>query len=371
MQRLPPSIRSYAYTDSTRFEGLCEGLEAAKMHTIAKTVREQRAGLIVPSHALYTQERLLAGRNDAFSPIYVTPKGEGVSRRMTVAGDMQAMKCSSRESTPAALYSSQYMIKQMAPAPPDSPARPRTATAAMTAHAWDEPLDNATLNQKLYERHRAAGNGWSIFPASGPPAAGLGGGKHIAPPPAAAAAPEILDVAAEQAAAGSEEAYAFGDLLKEAAALEAEMEAEAAAFQASEPPPQTPDSAAVDIADAEEEMTPPQDPFRLADAKPSWMGLHDYSKPILAAGQRPGSSSSRRALNMADASQFYEKAGQATDYSKPPVMPPPPRPMTAARQAMLNMNSSDIFNHTTRREEWSFGAPTNAPPERPMTSSKK
>ena len=60
MQRLPPSIRSYAYTDSTRFEGLCEGLEAAKMHAIAKTVREQRAGLIVPSHALYTQERLLA-----------------------------------------------------------------------------------------------------------------------------------------------------------------------------------------------------------------------------------------------------------------------------------------------------------------------
>ena len=81
MQGLPVALQPYAKGDVERFEGLVEGLAAANLHHVAKTVRDQRAGMDIPSHNLYAQQGILAGRGDAFSPIYVTPKGAHGARR--------------------------------------------------------------------------------------------------------------------------------------------------------------------------------------------------------------------------------------------------------------------------------------------------
>lgn len=56
---LPASLRPLV-SDEERFKGLCDGLAAANLHAVAKAVRDERADLIVPSHPLYSQNRLLA-----------------------------------------------------------------------------------------------------------------------------------------------------------------------------------------------------------------------------------------------------------------------------------------------------------------------
>ena len=75
---LPPSLLAYT-NDSTRFEGLVEGLSAAKLHAVAQAVRESRANLTVPSHALYTSQPEAA--NDCRSEVAAPARSEGVARQ--------------------------------------------------------------------------------------------------------------------------------------------------------------------------------------------------------------------------------------------------------------------------------------------------
>ena len=100
-------------SDAERFEALTAGLEAASLHHVARHVREQRAELSIPSHAMYTQ-RLLAGRGDAFAPIYVTSPSMNGARRSTL-NSVHAMPIatSSVKKSPAT-YSSPNLLRQFA-----------------------------------------------------------------------------------------------------------------------------------------------------------------------------------------------------------------------------------------------------------------
>ena len=315
---LPPSLLAYT-NDSTRFEGLVEGLSAAKLHAVAQAVRESRANLTVPSHALYTSQRILAGRNDAFSPIYVTPKGSNGARRCTVSGTLVGVGQShgDRPETPAALYSSKFLLKQFADGPPSSPSRPRTASASANTNAWRGPVDSHA-NQSLYERHRATGLG----------------GWNAVPPQAKAAEAEVLDVEAERAdAQAAEPSYVFGSVLREAAEAEEVVELEAA-----EPP-----------ADREEEITPTAAPRSLSAYDFSAYDHLAINKLSIADEEEAGGRAmrTRRSLQMIDAAAFYETVASA----------PPPAVQTKAeaelaqvtaatniaRQRALQMQRSDIF----------------------------
>ena len=356
MQGLPVALQPYAKGDVERFEGLVEGLAAANLHHVAKTVRDQRAGMDIPSHNLYAQQGILAGRGDAFSPIYITPKGAHGARRCTVAGTMHKITDHSKPSTPSALYTSPFLLKQFADTKtPESPLRPTTAARAATASAWDGPLDTTT-NQSLYARIRAQGQGWSLSHAASPPAPGLGGAVHVAAPPAQSPV-DILDVDAERAqeeaeAAPADQPYVFGSLLREAAQAVEEAEAGDSAAPAS---PYVAD-APVDLEEAEE-TTPPQEreaprpptaTERLAQAKAS--AAHDAR----AMGWPKASAAARRTLNMHDAVSYYETV----------TVPPPSRPATAgtqaaatnlARQRALESQRSDIFGQMEGRQTWSVG----------------
>ena len=132
-------------SDAERFEALTAGLEAASLHHVARHVREQRAELSIPSHAMYTQ-RLLAGRGDAFAPIYVTSPSMNGARRSTL-NSVHAMPIatSSVKKSPAT-YSSPNLLRQFAE-PTQAPTRPATASREATAAAWRAPFD-ARANQR-------------------------------------------------------------------------------------------------------------------------------------------------------------------------------------------------------------------------------
>ena len=118
---LPPTLQSYVHTeDAARFDALCEGMSAANLHATVRAVRDERSKLGVPAHGLYTQNEPLIGArgNHAFAPIYLTPKGEGNSRRTTVSGPLDKLGTMERPTTPSAQYTSPFMLKQFADAPP-------------------------------------------------------------------------------------------------------------------------------------------------------------------------------------------------------------------------------------------------------------
>jgi hypothetical protein len=346
MQHLPLSLQSYASHD--RVDSLCAGLSAARLHTVAKAVRDQRSSLAVPSHQLYMQP--LAARTVPFSPIYPTAKGQHGARRCSI-DKMQANAANKRSSTPAALYSSPNLLKQFAESPTLS-MRPRTASAAasrrVVENARNGSLDAAT-NHALYERHRAVGRGW-------PPPASVG---TCAPPPA-----EILDVEAEQRAAPPPAAeditdapYVFGTLLREAAtaeeaAEEAAKEAEQAVAAASAEAAggmeagafAAPASPHTTSAMPDEEVTPPgaSAPWPLHDVDKARLLLGGAAPPD-TAGMRP--TSSRRTLNMLDAAAYYERASAlpAQPPPPPPVPPPAPRLSVSRQRAHEMLRGHDIF----------------------------
>jgi hypothetical protein len=303
---LPSGLRAHAEGDDESFNGLCDALSKANLHTVARTVRDERADLIIPSHPLYTQQHLLNRRNELRSPIYVTPKGAHGARRCTVGGNLNDRPVSQTPPpTPSAMYSSPYLLKQFAASAVED-ARPRTATATANANAWRAPLDSQT-NRSLYERHRAAGHGWTASMAS------------PAPEPV-----DILDVDAERE-------------LREQEQAPAEVEPVS---------PAGPELEAV----AQDEATPPhQFPIPM----PAYTYFPDNAAPK-AAGPN-----ARRTLLMNDAAQFYE--------SNCAVPPPPSRAthkiapldrsrLTESRARRLEANRSDIFGFAVEgRGHWSVG----------------
>lgn len=291
-----------AANDASRFDGLCEALSAAKLHAVAKAVREERAGLTIPAHSLYTQQRVLAGRGEATSPIYVTPKGANGARRCTVSGKM--LHCGTGPTppqTPSAMYTSPWMLKQFTEAPEGSPARPRTASSLATTQAWAAPID-ADSNKMLYERQRAAGNGWASVRCD----------------------PDVLDVEAEQQ--------------QHSAAT-----ASPSALDISEPAGQD-----------DEQVTPEAPlpaPARISSSTP---------KPGTATLPSDGARTARRALSMKDAASFYESASGRGVW---PMRDNCYRPSTAgeavteSRARRLANNRSDIFHSEPDdgRRRWSVG----------------
>jgi hypothetical protein len=286
-------------SDAERFEALTAGLEAASLHHVARHVREQRAELSIPSHAMYTQ-RLLAGRGDAFAPIYVTSPSMNGARRSTL-NSVHAMPSSATSSVKKspATYSSPNLLRQFAE-PTQAPTRPATASREATAAAWRAPFD-ASANQRSYEHHRAAGRGWPVAPPKAPEGA------------------EMLDVAAEQAAAAT-------------AAAAADMASSGGTYGLMPPPtsPPMPNAGqALARSTPEQETTPPAAPA--------------LPKPAPSLGGR----SSRRALDMADAAHYYTSRSHAAALLGAPPTPPPPVQMSIARARARQANQSDIFGHQT------------------------
>ena len=346
--RLSPATRTAAMslplqplTDAERFDGLCAGLEAAKLHHVARAVRAERSALDVASHSLYCQ-RFLAGRGDANAPIYVTPPSAHGARRCTISGSIQTRPTSAiglgtmaPPKTPPATASSPFLLRQFAE--PEVPSqRPATATREATAAAWRvsrvQELD-AAANQRSYSHHRAAGFGWPVAPPR---------------------APDVLDVAAEQeqAALAEEESQADGILQPEADGADG---AEVARTLSMMPPPTSPqlhsgqhymhigDESANyrDESAEEEELTPPGAP-----------------PPPKPPPSRAGGSTTRRALEMEDAARYYapSSAAQAEPLFRAPPLLPPPVQMSLARARALQANKSDIFGHSASdRAHWTFG----------------
>ena len=287
-------------SDAERFDGLCDGLSRAGLTSVARAVREERAGLTIPSHGIYAQ-RILAGRKDAYAPIYPTPPGIHGARRC-ISGKLEARPNSAgadrRPPSANATYTSPHLLRHFADPGPEAPRRPATATAHAAASAWRSPLD-AHVNAQAYAWHRATGLG-------------------LPPPPCSA--PEILDVAAEQAAgatADDEPGHNSDDALLPASPLMPGMRACAAEAEETTPPPAMPS------------MAP---------------------KPSLSASAR----STRRALEMS--AQFYSSL-------RPPAaarfqVPPPPAVVqgSIARTRALEASRSDIFGHgIDGRGHWDVG----------------
>ena len=327
-------------------------MSAAKLHAVANAVRDERAGLIVPAHPLYNQRRLLAGRGEAFSPIYVTPKGDHGARRCTVAGNMNQRPPQTPPATPpSAMYTSPYMMKQFAEMPQNDAAhdRPRTATATAMTKAWQAPLD-MHANQMLYARHRAAGHGWrdSLQTA-------LSGTRDTAAAPAGAV--DYLDVEAEQ---WQQMSAASNDPEEDPNAMARQPAWEPTASQKEVWDrllgPQT--EAMPDLTEGEsEEVTPPPS---AKPVNPFWELAAEPQPPPSTAGR-----AARRSLQMRDAANFYEGHSAV-----PPSMAvvqqvqsrPVCRPMSAAaatnsaRARALEAQRSDIFGHGIEgRGHWSVG----------------
>ena len=361
---LPRSLRPLAAGDEERFTGLVDGLQAANLHAVAKAVREERANLIVPSHALYGQNRLLAGRAESFSPIYVTPKGSHGARRCTVAGELgQRPPQTPPPLTPSAMYSSPYLLRQFVDSSSPS-VRPRTAMATATSNAWHPPMD-VEANKKLYERHRAAGNGWRSATAPGSASSAAGTTANAAPVPSV----DFLDVEAEKAeqlrAAPQEEVDAepeggrrakwdelLGpvDVSDDSGPMVAPREPQALQQQEEE-------------AEEEEEVTPPNTAGGLKALSHDFARLcpaiedYTYTKAAAPTAAPPPTAGVRRSLNVCrDAATFYERN------SALPVAPvrsaaaavPAPRP-TSARAIRLDAQRSDIFGHSVDRGHWTVG----------------
>lgn len=305
--------------------GLCEGLDAARLHSVARAVREERAGLTIPAHQLYERKP----QHGDFSPVYLTPKGTAGARRCTVGGKLLTAGHSSNTPpgsepprTPPAMYSSPFLLKQFADASGTAggSARPRTAAATASAQAWCGPIDSLT-NRQLYERHRALSKGWRAPPASA---------RAPAPAGCDSAEVQILDVDAERA---TEERRGADAAAAEAASVAgaAEVASVAEAAQVSEP------SAAVDVSEvAHDELTPPS-----ASRIPRVVRGAVAPKPY-----RPLSST-----RCEDAAAFYKHAA-ARQLALPSQQST--RPPTASRARARTFERSDIF--CTSREEVSSHA---------------
>lgn len=257
--------------------------------------------LNIPAHQIYSQQRILSSRETPFSPIYLTPKGTAGARRCTVAGSM--LKCGSPPQsapprTPPAMYSSQYLLKQFAESPEIAALRPQTASKAASTAAWRPPLDTQT-NANLYERYRRLGNGW---------------------PRAVVSAPEVLDVAAEQAAAAVEAislqqpAAEEGPEATEGGAAFDVTDYTAPVFPPQTPPPPTATAEATAVATPTPtedefyvEVTPPKASLFEPEAPLTYM---KNSLPKAAAPSAAPPPATRRALRMMDAASFYDQAVQ-------------------------------------------------------------
>ena len=321
-----------AADDKSRFDGLCESLSAARLHEVAKLVREERAGLPIPAHALYTQQRVNAGRGEASSPIYVTPKGANGARRCTVSGKFLPVGTGpTPPQTPSAMYTSKWMLKQFTDAPEGSPARPQTASSMATSKAWTPPID-ADTNRMLYERHRAAGHGWTA--KSAPPA-------------------EVLNVEAEQQQQQQrqqeeEEEDAFEQQL--VAEIEKQEAAAAAASSSSPQPP-------VDISEEAEATPPPTAEGALSAAPAAKATATSSSSAVMPP------PTARRALKMRDAASYYEAASErGAPWPVRDVRPSSAQAALAAgatlsesRSRRLEANKSDIFGASEGRGHWSVG----------------
>lgn len=341
---------------------MVNGLEAANLHAVAKAVREERANLIVPSHALYGQSRLLAGRAESFSPIYVTPKSSHGARRCTVAGDIgKRPPQTPPPMTPSAMYSSPYLLRQFVESPNPS-VRPRTAMATATSNAWHPPMD-VEANKKLYERHRAAGNGWRSATALGTATSAAVSAE--AAETAAAPSVDFLDVEAEQAEAEQQRLRpAPHEEPTAASPARAPEERQAKWDELLAPVPDVSDGpstvAAPQPLQQEEEVTPPNTAGGLAasqDLSRLCPAIEDYTYVKAAAPTTapPPTAGARRSLNVCrDAASFYERNSVLPVAPHRSAAVPAPRP-SSARAIRLDAQRSDIFGHSVDRGHWSVG----------------
>jgi hypothetical protein len=294
---------------------LTKGLEAASLNNVARAVREERAGIDIPAHVLYSaSQQKMNGENGP--PIYSTTSGgtSNMARRYTLSRLHERPASAASERPRSAQYSSPYLLKQFAP-----PSAPAAAKAPRTAGTeWRDPID-ASANASSVEYHRTMTHGWREPVAQ-----------------------NVLDVEGELAL------QARLTLARENS-FRAHLEADAAdaGSPVAAPPP-------VGL-EEEEECTPPA-------AEPRGRAATE----VAAEKADPSHRHTRRSLELqglADAASYYSSASAAQLAQLAPhgAKPPP----TAARARALDQGRSDIFGHSLdeRRGCWVVGP--NVPPRTP------
>ena len=319
-----------------RFETLCEGLQAARLHHVADNIRAERATLPIGAHEIYAQQ-VLTGCSDQLAPIYVTPPNMHGARRCTLSGSTYARPTSCignspRRMTPGtpqadANYSSKLLLRQFAE-PHDLSARPSTASQAASTEAWHGAID-AHVNLRSYNRARATGQGWHVATQRKPHAV------------------EILHCEAGQTASGASERV-ISDAATDVADYDLQQSSEThQATPASDeevpmsmpaannalhnaPVPMTPSleqpGVRMMMKEREEEFTPPA-PLRLPKLQTSNLA-HRHS---------------RRTLEMTDAARFYHDANMRAQVLLHAMPQSPKGQMSLARMRALKANASDIF----------------------------